>query len=201
MPKLNGLFEYFPNLGSIDPEKIIASLNHKIDHGILLNQLYNRLLYPQTVPVSSENLFLDLAILAEVLRSNPQKYYDLHFKRIYIPENLLNLFPDLQQLIWIFIDVFATPGITKIFLRSENLGTRTLGTLIRPKVLSKDGWVFLWVHDKKYEVKLGSLMIIPVPNNRVDIKFESPAATILQKNNVATEVAGGQFGLVIDTRL
>jgi hypothetical protein len=200
MPRLKGLFDNFQKLDSLQVEGVKNWLNRREDPALFENELGNRIVYPQTVPVTQENLIFDLAILREALKLQPEDYYNQNFHRLYIPENFLNFIPDIHKLVLAFIDTFDPWGVTTIFLRSERLGTMTLGTLIRPEIISDTGWIDLWVYGKKYEVPVGSITFIPAANNKIDIKFESGAAKLFEKNQTVAEVIGGQLGVIVDTR-
>lgn len=203
MPKIIGLFDYFPELHSLPVEKIVDWFLAKKYSGpkLLQNQIYNRILYPQTIPVTPSELMFDLTVLRESIKSQPKKYYDSNFRRIYIPEKFLTRFTNLQKLVMIFMDAFTQPGLTYILLKSENLGTKNLGTVVKPHLLSRGGWVYVWILGKKYQVKIGDLMIIPTNSSRVDIRFSSEVAKLLSQSDLTCEIIGGQFGIAIDTRI
>lgn len=200
-------FSPYPGLKDIKIEELISWLSKQRNktnifqnQRILENKLGNRILYPQTIPVSLEDLKLDLGLLKQILDSQPQNYYNQHLKRLYIPEEFLAMFPDLQELILLFIDIFNPSGITSILAKGEHLGPKNLGTLIKPKIVSKNGQINIWVKDKKYQVRVGDLTVIPVASQKVDIKFESKDAELLGKKVTTVEIFGGQLGLIIDGR-
>jgi hypothetical protein len=200
MPRLKGLFDSFLKIDNLQVPDIKNWLNFRGDDRLLENQLGNRLLYPQITPVSQQELMLDLAVLREALKTQPEDYYNQNFKRLYIPDDFLKHIPDLHKLVWAFIDAFDPWGVTTIFLKSEDPGNKTLGTLIRPEILSDSGWIDLWVYGKKYEVTIGTISVIPAGANKIDVKFESAAARIMGKEQTLMEVVGGPLGLIVDTR-
>lgn len=200
MAKLKGLCDQFYNLESIPIEKIARYLRRRENPRILKNELGNRILYPQAVPETHEGLMFDLAVLEEGLKLKPRKFYNPTFCKIYIPEIFLSRIPDLQKLVGAFIDAFKPVGITSILVKPENLPPRSFGTLIKPHLLANEGAVYLWVAGKKYQVEIGSLVSIPAGGKRVDLKFESTAATLLGKDSLSTEVSGGGIGVIVDTR-
>lgn len=200
MPKLRGIFDYFPGLESIPIEKITTWFKNPENPKILENQLGNRVLYPQAVPTTAAGMNFDLAILREALKIHSLEYYSSSLKKIYIPEFFLDRFPNLQDLVWAFIEAFLPIGITAIYLRNESVGAKNLGTLIRPESLEKEGWVNVELNSQKYQVKVGSLMVIPIPISKVDFKFASETANIAGKNKVTAIVCGGALGIIVDTR-
>lgn len=198
MPKFSGLFSCFFEIDDIEIDKIASSIGFKGDPKLLENKLGNQILYPQTIPVSKDDLIFNLGLLQEALRFSGQKLYNQNLKRLYIPEKLLEVFTDRKNLVLVFINVFMPFGLITVSCKSA-LGVKNLGTLIRPTILGS-GNITLWVKEKKYQIKAGILTIIPSESDRVDIKFESSEATLEDENTLMAEVAGGQLGLVIDAR-
>lgn len=201
MSKLTGLLEFFPGLESLSIDQMMQWLKIPGNPTIFENELGNRVLYPQTIPLDSSGLIFDLALLREALKINPHHYYNPTLKKIFIPETFLQRFPDLGQLAWAFIETFNPEGLVTIVEKIDDIGTKNLGTYLRPEIVTKNGIVVLWVAGKKYEVKVGSLNSIPASSSRVDIKFESTAARLVGKQNFVAEVAGGALGLIVDTRI
>ena len=68
MPKFSGLFDSFDNLEKINVENVASFLKNPPQLISLENYLANRILYPQTLPLTEENLEIDLAILREALK-------------------------------------------------------------------------------------------------------------------------------------
>lgn len=199
MPKLGGLFDYFPELANIEVSKLACWVPY-INPQILANKLGNRILYPQALPLSSQDQVFDLCLLREALKLQPQNYCNQNLKRIFIAEELMKMFPNLKDLSLAFVDVFCPFGLTSFVTRYEHLGFKNLGTLIRPEISSASGSISLSVAGKKYQIKIGSLVMIPAAGKKVDIKFESNSARLLGRNLLITEVGGGEVGLIIDTR-
>lgn len=200
MPKTARFYEEFPDLENISVEKIARWINRGVDPRILENELGNRILYPQTVPLTSDEMTIDQAILREALKLYPWRYFNRNFNKIIIPRQFAERVPDLSKLAWIFIDAFRPVGLTCIYLKSDKAGHAYLGTLIRPKVTASSGAASLLISGKKYDVEVGSLVTVPIQNRRVDIHFESNECTLLDKNKLAIEVIGGPVGVIIDIR-
>lgn len=192
---------FFPHLENIKIEAVATWLKHTDDLKFVENEVGNRILYPDTVPVVTKELLFDLALLREILKADSEKYFSPNLKRIYLPQNLLERFPDLLRLIWIFVDVLKPQAITSIIEKTEGFGSKSLGTLIRPKVNLPKNEVTIFIKEKKYRVKASSLVVIPAPESKVDIKIELEGATLLGKSSYVAEVAGGEVGIIVDTRI
>lgn len=200
MSKIPGLLDYFPVCAAISLEGAVAWLKSKSNPRILENELCNYLLYPQTLPVSEADLHLILALLQEILKLQPQNYYNHNLKRIVIPENLLSRFPDMNQLIWVFLDVFGKPGITTLYLKSDHLGLKALGSFIKPTIVAPSGWATFTLDAQKIEAQVGNLITVPLTESRADLEFESSSAKLFGKSKLVIQVVGGGFGLAIDMR-
>lgn len=193
MPKISGLFDYFPKASSLPIEKLAGWLKKHDTLMVLENNFQNRLLYAQAVPRTLSEAEFDLVILREALRLSPEDFYQARFKRICIPEEFLTSFPDLPSLVMAFTDVFAFRGLTGIFLKSKRIGLKSLGTVLKTTISPNSHSLIVRVDNKKYEVGADNLVVIPAKNNRVDLKVEG-------EKSLVAEVMGGDFGVAIDTR-
>ncbi|MCL5409717.1 MAG: hypothetical protein M1607_02555 [Patescibacteria group bacterium] len=200
MLKLRGLYLYFPVLDKLKADRVMLWLDKKTDLTLSENRLGNRLLYPQTIPVTPEEMAFDLALLRELIALQPDHYLNRNLRRLIVPENLLDRFPNLSQVCWAMVDAFQPLGVSTVYLRSERLGLKSIGTVIKPEKVNSDGIVKLWVAEKSYQLKVGSLFAIPVNAHRVDVGFESTAISLMGKSNNTTQVIGGDLGLLIDLR-
>lgn len=200
MSKLSGIYDYFPGLDKISVEKVKLLIKRHDDPRILENKLANYLLYPQTIPeTTTESLFI-LAVVKEALTLFPQNFYNPSLKRIYIPERFFHIFPNLQNLAWAFISAFDLSGIITLWLKKDEMGAKSLGTYIKPEIKEKSGLIYISVKNKKYQVKIGSVIIISCEHNKADIKFNSTTATLLGKKELTTEAVGGKLGFIVDAR-
>ncbi len=197
MPKLTGLSDIIP-LTQIKAISLYEILGKRLAGDILENNLSNRILYPSCVSFSAADLEFDLAVLRQAVKANPEKFYNLNLHTIYIPESLLNFYPNLLTIAWIFIESINPKDITQILLKSDKLGLKSIGTVVKPVAKGASGEVQIILEDKKYQVKIGTRMVIPAESNKVDFKFESKEATILGKDSGSLEVSGGKIGLLID---
>lgn len=208
MPKANNLFDYFPELEKASLEKIVDELGGKPSRKVLYDQVCNRLIYAHAVPITEGDLAIDFAVLREVLKLYPGGFYNRNLKSIEIPDTLLPRFPNLKQLVWTFIEIYGTCGVTNIFLKSEQAATQSLGALIKPELIKQtsrsevknDGQAIIAVLGQKYEVKAGNRILIPTESKHADVSFDSSGFKLLGKNKLTTEVAGGDFGIAVDLR-
>lgn len=201
MPRLNGLFDYIAKLEDVSVSDVQKWLPAREDEVILQNKIGNRILYPGVVSLTKKDLIFELAIIRKVIEVNQNKLYNKNLKRIDIPDDFLEYFPDLQNLVGAFIDAIHPLGITSFWLKSEILGKKNLGTLIHPEQLQAGGLITIGIHDKQYQIKIGSLVIIPILQSRIDLTFTSDSARLMGKKIISTEVVTGQLGLIIDTRI
>lgn len=200
MPILKGFFNHFSNTDAVSIQNIKNWLNNNRDVIFLENQLGNRVIYPEAVPLNSEDVKFNTAIIREIIRLQPKKYFKNNPKRIFIPDILLEYIPNLEQLCLIFIDILNPLGYTEIFLEAERLGVRVIGSLIKPKIQTNNGMVKFTVNGKDYTLKIGSLILIPVSSGKTEVEFKTPGVTLFENNSALLEASGGHLGIVIDTR-
>lgn len=195
---LKGLLSYISDIEKIETEKIAASLKFRVNLEIIENQLGNLLLYPQVIPVTeAESNFL-LAVLKEILRLEPQNFYNPNLKKIYIPDVCAKILPNLSKLAFIFIDSLKPVNLTSFFLKSETLGLKNLGTYIKPENISDQCFLDVFVDQQKFHILAGNITIIPTSKQKIDLRLESNCNIIDGKNEFITEVIGGDVGLIID---
>lgn len=201
MLKVIGLLEYLSKLEEVSVSDIQQWLITPEDPTILENRIGNRMLYPQIVPQSKEDLDFDFAIIRKIIELNQVKFYNKNLKRIEIPEEFLNHFPDINKLVSTFIDAILPQGITTFWIKSTVFGRKNLGTLIRPDNLKSDSIITIGIAGHQYQIKAGSIVIIPIPQAKTDMTFTSSSATLMGKKIISIEIVTGQFGLIIDARM
>lgn len=201
MPNVKSVFDAFPNIEDISINNVAVSMGKTIGIQLLENQIGNKILYPQTVPVTAKELTLELAILKEAIRLAPDSYYNPNLKKIFIPEQFLVSFPSPVLLAGVFIDVFLPRDITYICIKSDKGLIGCLGSVIRPELVTKGGVINFNVLGKSYKLKIGGSYHLPINQSRADIKFESPNAKLLGEHDLSTEVFGGEVGIIVDTRV
>lgn len=201
MPAVKGLFDYFLKFEGVEVEDLQKWLKVKEDRTILENRLGNRILYPQTIPQNQKDLLFDFAIIRKIIEQNQTKFYNKNLKRISIPEVFCEHFPNLQNLTGAFIDATMPCGITTFFIESNKFGRKQIGTYIRPEDLQATSLIIIGVKNQQYQIQAGSLVVIPIPESRVDITFTSSTAKLMNKKILSVQVVGGQLGLIVDARI
>lgn len=192
---------FLNDLDQLSCKEIIASLKslkNQEDTALLENELGNRILYPSALPVSQRDLNLDLAVLKEVLKKDGKRFYEPKQRKIFIPEDFTNRFPNLLALTFVFAQAFKPRGITSLLLETANIGSKNLGSLIKPDQSEAGGEIGFWVNGKKYQIKQHSLTQIPAFGNFVAIKFSSKKTKLLGQADFTTQVGGGAVGIIFD---
>ncbi len=198
MPTFKGVLSYISDIEKIETEKIAAALKFRVNLEIIENQLGNLLLYPHIVPVTeAESNFL-LAVLKEILRLEPQNFYNPNLKKIYIPEVCFRIIPNLSKLAFIFIDSLKPVNLTSFFFKSETSGIKNLGTYIKPEDISNQCFLDVYINQQKFHIPSGNITIIPCSKQKIDLKMESNCNIIDGKNEFIAEVIGGDIGIIID---
>ncbi|MDO8638789.1 MAG: hypothetical protein Q7R43_04395 [Candidatus Daviesbacteria bacterium] len=198
LTQTKGLLSYISDIEKLEASKIASSLNSSSDLKIIENQIGNLLLYPQTVPTTEGESSFDLSLLKEILRLEPQNFYNPNLKKIYIPEIFSHIYPNLSRLAFIFIDTLKPVNLTSFFLKSETLGIKNLGTYIKPENVLDHCFLDVYVDQQKFHIMAGNIAIIPSLQRKVDIKMESNCNIIEGKNEFITEATGGDIGIIID---
>lgn len=201
MPKISGVFAQFDNLDQIPVESFIKWFSAVIQPIRFQNFVANRLLYPQTVPVTTEELKLDLTILREALKE--KGYVQKELQKISIPVDFLDRFPDIAQLVLAFVDAYLLEsresGIWKIVTKDKN--EQILGTFIIPTNARRNSSLQVGIENKIYDLKLGSLARIPCLKNHCRLFFKIKDGTLLGKDVGKADVFGGRLGIIVDGRL
>lgn len=217
MPNLPGCFDSFDNLDQIPIEDIARWLKPQPNLTYIENFLAQRILYPATVPITQGDLKLDLAILREALRMSSPKdkkttpmlgdnpFINITLRKILIPSKFLEFVPDLPTLTWTFVDGLLVDRKRQDFFEDLWIIVLTgeidevVGSLLRPEF--KDGGLLqLTVLGKTYQIRAGTLMVIPCPKSRCEVAFKVKQGKILGREDLAVEVSGGRLGLMVDGR-
>lgn len=222
MPKLSGLFDSFDNLDQIAIEDIARWLKVPPQAIALENYLANRILYPQTTPISLIDMQIDLAILREAIRingpsgdklrsTNPllgdNPFLNITLRKILIPSKFLDYVPDLPTLTWVFVDALLFSRQREDFF--SDLWTVVLtgdsdevvGSILLPQFNDSRAWMELFLEGKIVKIKPGSLLVVPCPKNRCEIGFKFDRGKILGQKESQLQVYGGRLGLMIDGRI
>lgn len=124
MPKLTGIFSIFPDLESIPPEDIARWLKPNPGFEFIGNYLGNKLLYPETIPVTQADLAIDLAILREVIRRYPEKFQTPG--KFLISNQLALRIGSILDLTLALVDVLQPKGTVQILLGDKVVGSVTV---------------------------------------------------------------------------
>ncbi|MBI2196925.1 hypothetical protein HYU45_04945 [Candidatus Daviesbacteria bacterium] len=220
MPKLPGLFDSFDNLDQISPEDIALGLKPIPQANLLENYLGNRILYPGTLPLTEQDMKIDLSILREALKqTNPKPphqklnallgdnpFLNTTLRKVLIPVRFLDFVPDLKSLVLTFIDALLLGRERQDFF--EDLWTIVLtddidevaGSLLLPQFDGSSGVMNLRLQGERYEINQGSFKIISCPKERCEIAYKLQKGRMLGKQESAVEIYGGKLGLVVDGR-
>lgn len=213
MPKLGGIFNYLDGLAEMPLEGVARWLKSVPSKILLENFIGNRVLYPQTIPVSEYDMDVDMAIVRESLRLGKMKQIagqktliDQTARRIYIPEDFVHRIPNLLQLIIFFVDAYILPRQKKNI--SEDIWTvtlqgssnKTIGTIVIPVFHNNNGVAILSLNNKKYQIKKGIITILPCKTNRCHMDFKIADGKMLGVSEGVIEVYGGDVGVIVDAR-
>lgn len=218
MPKFAGLFDQFDNLDQTNIENVASWLKRPPQLITLENYIANKILYPQTLPLTSDDMKIDLAILREVLKltlvhtqngnallgENP--FFNPVLRKILIPRKFLNYVPDLARLTWTFVDILPLAEKRKDFFEDlwtivlTNDSDEVIGSLLIPQFGSPSSQMEIKIADNPFKVKAGSLVVIPCSKERCGISYKFSQGKILGKTENSVEVFGGRLGIMIDGR-
>lgn len=194
MPKLTGIFSSFPDIDQIPAEDISLWLKPSPGVALIENYLGNKILYPQTIPVTQTDLAMELAILREVIKRHPQSFQK-NGKSFIISSTLLERIPDLYQLALALVDVLKPKHAVAVMA-----GVEVVGSVIRPQCQSAGAEFSLEVEKETFRFKAGSVTKLKCLPSRCHINFKGQGAKLFGKNEVNFEVAGGSLGLLVDGR-
>lgn len=161
------------------------------------NYLANRLLYPYAVPEEKKELALDLEILKAVLKKSSIRYHDSSHKRIFVEQDWLDRYPDIHALGDILIRELKPKDIATLMTKKP---VKPIGTVLVPKIHDPKKNILITIGEERRSIKAGQIVFVPTFNRTATVRFSSEGATLLGKKEMALEVAGGPFGLMIDAR-
>ncbi len=209
MPESVGLFDSFENLDQIGVDSLIPWLKNPPSAIQMENYLANKVLYPNTLPLTKDDLKLDLVILREVLskigpKSNP--YLNISLRKIIIPERFLHYVSDLAGLTWAFVDGLLLNKRREEWYKDlwtvviDNNIEIIIGSILLPDFGSSADSMNISILGQDYQIAQGSLIIIPCQSTRCEVAYKFSEGKLLGKKDSAVEVYGGELGLMIDGR-
>jgi hypothetical protein len=192
MPKLNGVFENFPDLEIIPPEDVNKWLKNKLDPQYILNYIGNLLLYPQVIPVRKQDLEIDLAILRELVKRKPNFCFDSNKKIVTIPQIFAQRFPNLPALVLSLVEVLNLEDVNKVYLEGIRKNERVLlATVMAPKLKIAQISLEVTINQNKKNFPLGTISLLPLISRH--FLFNIP-------NHPPIDIEGGKLGIVLDLR-
>ncbi len=201
MPKLEGLSSCIPEIEDVTLDMIQSLIPDRLSGVSLENQLGNLLIYPQSVAVSEEDQKMEYILMKLAIKLNSLRYYQKNVQKIFIPGNCFTRFPNIGELVMLFVEVLDPKGVVTIVEMENSLGGRNVGTLIRPEKVAKNGSVKIDIANKEYEVKEGEVKRFLSFPTMVDIRFDCTRGVLIQNQNFfEREVYGGQVGIIVDLR-
>lgn len=188
MPKLSGPFTQFKNFDQINLGKILSKLKSHGDINVLENFFGNRIIYPQTVPVSATDMEIDLALFGEALISQPELILGKN-NSIILTEDLTRRFSPLLNLLKSIINNLNLPPVAGIYFKKANT-LNLVGSVFSPKVsIPKSTKVDLMINGQSLKILPGSFSILPFTERKLRLTIN---------NSPEIEVSGGELGLVLD---
>lgn len=192
------------NFAELLPSNVLKWLPKQFHLAQVENHLANKAIYPTVFATTTNEFLIDQAIVKETLRLNQPQFYDLKLKRIYIPQNLIDVWPDIKALALLFVEVYQPQPLATFILRGT-IG-KSLGTYIKPTIIEPGGEMEITLSatqqeiGKSYKLKTGQLSFIELPQEKAEMRFYSENANLIGAKRVELEIAGGQIGLIIDSR-
>ncbi|MBI3486312.1 hypothetical protein HY025_05245 [Candidatus Daviesbacteria bacterium] len=190
MPKLSGVFEQFKSLEKLPLEEINRWLKIKLDVYKISNYLANRVFYPQTIPATTQDMELDLAILRVAIKQNPAKFYDSINKKVAIPFEFSLRFHPLTSLVACFIDSIHLKELTEVFLSSSG-NRKLICSVCIPVTLPKQTPITVSINQQNYKLKLNTLTLLPIKEKKLQVVIP-PTFSVLAD--------AGELGVFIDLR-
>lgn len=193
MSILSGPFSLFPDLDTITAEELSRISHSPSDHHSIENHLANRVLFPQTVPLTKAELDFDYTILTLAIKKHPEVFLDGKQNRIVIPSQAVDYFPPLTRLISAILLGAKPKQITQIWIRydthQEIVGSAVGLAYITSLQMGND--LKLTVANQVKTLVPGQLNLIPTSEGQSVVKFDdTKTVTIL----------GGKLGLFVDLR-
>lgn len=188
MPKLSGVFEQFRGLDQIPIADVARWLKNKDDTHLLDNFIANRIIYPQTLPLTKIELEIDLAIFREAIKKEPRVLYDLEQKRINLSDEFIYRFGSVENLLTALIEALGINGLNYIFLKKAQ-GNELIGSMVTPESIPNGVIVSTLINNQNLGLKNGEMHILPFKDSKLDVKIESSKEVL---------AAGGNLGLIID---
>lgn len=190
MAKLSGIFEDLYDFESITADDVAIFLKIKVEAHVLENFIANRIIYPQTVPVNSYDLSIDLALLKAYLKKRSSYFYDPGKNKITIPLEYRTRFGDINSFITSLIDVLNLGKITQVFLGKDR-GSKLIGSVVSPILPLNKDILATKINGEIYHLRRGSIINLPFNDHHIRLQIEDEPEVI---------TPGGDLGILFDLR-
>lgn len=190
MPALTGIFATLPGIENIPPEGIQKWVKIRLSAHAIENFLANRIMYPQTIPVTEEDKAIDQAILQEYINTNQAYFYNPLSHRLLIPSELIARFKPLDQLLMVFCSLLNLSGVIPLFIIEENT-LQNEGSILVPQISSQSAKLTVVLNGSSQSLEIGKFYHFQVPDQRNRVKLGDENEMV---------VAGGKAGITIDLR-
>lgn len=194
MPHLSGVFDQFPDLEKVSAEQLLSWISQKPDIHFVVNFLGNRILYPQTVPLTKKEMELDFAILRAGIRLKPGLVFQPQTNKIVIPKLFVERFLPLKAMALSIIEGINPKGVHLIYYK-DGAQLKILGSVIsplNPRNLSLD--------EKTVNAVIGK-QTSALPLNAISVVEPSVSDTKIVLGNEEFKAPGGAVGVIVDLRL
>lgn len=190
MSKLTGVFELFRFLDQIPVADINRWLRSKVEVHQLENFIGNRILYPQTLPLTKQEMEIDLAIFREALKRQPEVLFDKSGKKIIIPHQLESRFSSIEVLLKSALEALNPKGVRLVYIKRPN-GQQLIGSVFTPSSVPNTLMVNVTINNQPLGLRTGQIILLPFKDQHLSIKFGS---------SDQFTGAGGEMGLMADLR-
>lgn len=194
MPHLSGVFDQFPDLEKVSSEQLSVWISQKPETHFLNNFLGNRILYPQTVPLTQKEMEIDFAILRAAVRLRPGFVFQPQTNKIIIPKLFAERFLPLQKMVTSIIEGINPKGVHFIYIK-DHAKVKMLGTVIsplNPQRLSTD--------EKTVKFTAGKI-VVNLPLNVISTVILQVSESMVTLGNEEYKALGGEIGVIVDLRL
>ncbi len=178
------------NLEDLDPQAVSKWIKFQVEKIPLENHIANRLLFPGSLPITKQDLQIDLAIFREAIRQDPSSIYDKFGNKIIIDQRLIERFGPLRKVLLAIMDVLVIKNITTISVKKDTF-TDIVGTIIVPQTVFKTKVVPVWLDDQQFDLRIGFLSLLGSDKKKIKIKIDGGEQFL---------ASGGELGVAIDLR-
>lgn len=198
MSKLTGVFSKFRYLDKIALGDLGAF--YKVKRTVFTPEdfLGNRILYPQTLAITKDELNMDFGILIEAVKKEPATFYDVKNTSLVIPEEVMLRFPGLPKLVKTLATALDIQGILPVVIIKG--GRKRVGSILRlpfsHKGASQKDYLELLVNNQNVRVKVPGFSDIKVGDSEVSLKILGDGKQFKMIKEM--KASGGPLGILVD---